>query len=751
MSFGKQVKRTLKNLNNGWRIFRKDKLGMFGLVVIIIFFLIAIFQDFIAPYDREFAAPNLDVFSSDMTSAPFFADSTLSEGDWGNILGIPSFSNTQTGDTGNVSKILLYNNRGKLLSYNVSVVSAQEESEAKEVARVVPDKNYSIPYNTSFLSFFRTDHRHYLCIANSTMYELAEADFSVEKAYDINFTPAYMTPLVSKNLAEAYIVLANETRLFFYMRIWPMQQYGEIAAKVRYWIYNLSDFGINDRIVANPVVFFKKPFLNQTSDLNMVILPCEHAVYSLKINITWANQTQRRMSNVSLANEPYWQVRYSEIAEMLKIGSDAVLTPCARDALAYTDISPTQDFGKDRITIAFREGYLASVYTSNGTLAAAEPFWTPSVRDLTIDGVYYYDNITLLAASKGDMGLIARIDPATLRLPGVNLTANLSYYTTLDSRVWGNPVWFGGFKMFIVSTKGEKGERIYLLDEYMRINASFSVFSGMASPAYNIGNLRLNTGHIGEFSWKGGQQTFNYYAVITKNNTIFIQDVIGSYLAPLPPGKYKSGNLYLLGTDYIGNDILSQMIYSTRVELIIALSSAFIAVFLGTALGIISGYLQRGIDAFIMRLTDIFLCMPTLIIMILVAQVFGASIWTIIGTIGVFSWPGVARVIRSQVLSLKRRQFVDAARIAGSSDIKIMLKHIFPNVLPFTFLNMTFAISGAIVTEAILSFLSLNDPSLITWGMMLQYLRASGNTLTAPWWLRPPGIAITLLSLSFYL
>jgi peptide/nickel transport system permease protein len=119
--------------------------------------------------------------------------------------------------------------------------------------------------------------------------------------------------------------------------------------------------------------------------------------------------------------------------------------------------------------------------------------------------------------------------------------------------------------------------------------------------------------------------------------------------------------------------------------------------------------------------------------------------------LALFGWPGITRVVRAQTLSLKERSFVDAARVSGSSDTKIMLKHIAPNVLPFTFLYMTLFVAGAILTEAALSYLALGDPKTISWGNMLSTIQTSGSSLIAPWWLLPPGLAITLLSLGFYL
>ena len=127
------------------------------------------------------------------------------------------------------------------------------------------------------------------------------------------------------------------------------------------------------------------------------------------------------------------------------------------------------------------------------------------------------------------------------------------------------------------------------------------------------------------------------------------------------------------------------------------------------------------------------------------------SIWNIIFLMGMLGWPGTSKVIRSQVLSLRTRPFIESALVSGASSARIIFRHIAPNVLPLTFLYMTFGVTAAIGTEAALSFIGLGDPSTVSWGMMLQWCFRSGYTFNAPFWLLPPGLCITFLALSFYL
>jgi peptide/nickel transport system permease protein len=207
-----------------------------------------------------------------------------------------------------------------------------------------------------------------------------------------------------------------------------------------------------------------------------------------------------------------------------------------------------------------------------------------------------------------------------------------------------------------------------------------------------------------------------------------------------------------LGTDFMGRDILSQLLAGARVAFMVGVSAAFISIFLGTAVGMIAGYSGKIVDTALMRLADMVMVMPTLLVVIILAALFGQlSIWTIVLIIAFFRWPGVSRVIRAQTLSLKQRPFIDAARVAGASHRRIIFRHIMPNVLPLAFLYMTFRVTSAITIEAALAFLGFGDPGTVSWGMMLQWVWKTGHMFKAPYWLLPPGICISLITLSFYM
>jgi peptide/nickel transport system permease protein len=207
-----------------------------------------------------------------------------------------------------------------------------------------------------------------------------------------------------------------------------------------------------------------------------------------------------------------------------------------------------------------------------------------------------------------------------------------------------------------------------------------------------------------------------------------------------------------LGTDFIGRDLFSQLLAGARIAFMVGISSAFMSIFLGTIIGMLAGYFGRFLDTALMRLADMIMVMPTLLVILILAALFGhLNIWAIVLMIALFRWPGVSRVIRAQTMTLKHRPFIDAARTAGASHPRIIVRHILPNVLPLALLYMTFRVTSAIIIEAALAFLGFGDPGTVSWGMMLQWVWKTGHMFQSPNWLLPPGICISLITLSFYM
>jgi peptide/nickel transport system permease protein len=208
---------------------------------------------------------------------------------------------------------------------------------------------------------------------------------------------------------------------------------------------------------------------------------------------------------------------------------------------------------------------------------------------------------------------------------------------------------------------------------------------------------------------------------------------------------------FWLGTDDLARDIWSQTIYGSRISLTIGFVAALITVFSGTFLGLIAGYYGKWLDEVLMRIVDFFMMLPELPLMIVLAAVLGPSLWNIILVVSLVSWPTTARVVRSQVLSLKERPFVESSRCIGASNFRLMFAEILPNVVPLMFAQAVLMITEAIYAEAVLSFLGLGDPTSISWGMMLNSVFESGVIAESYWWVVPPIVSIVTLIVSFSL
>lgn len=209
-----------------------------------------------------------------------------------------------------------------------------------------------------------------------------------------------------------------------------------------------------------------------------------------------------------------------------------------------------------------------------------------------------------------------------------------------------------------------------------------------------------------------------------------------------------------LGTDTRGNDILCKVLYGTRVSMLVGLTAAGVAMGFGSLFGLLSGHWGGIRDEALMRITDVFLVLPSLVLMIVMAAIIpgGINVWKIVFIIGITSWSGTARIVRAQVMSVKERAFIERARAIGARDLYIIRKHVFPNVFPLIFANAVLIIAVSIIAESTLSFIGLgpSPTSTVTWGIILEDSRdgaAIENGLYL--WIVVPGLCIVFLVLGF--
>ena len=216
------------------------------------------------------------------------------------------------------------------------------------------------------------------------------------------------------------------------------------------------------------------------------------------------------------------------------------------------------------------------------------------------------------------------------------------------------------------------------------------------------------------------------------------------YLPPSPQ--------HWLGTDDSGREVLALVIWGARISLLVGLCATVLSMVIGTSVGIMSGHFRGLPGGSLDRLTEWFLVIPYLPLAIVLATVLGKSLFVIIVVIGVTSWPGTARLIRAQTLSVGARPYLERARALGGSNLHQMRRHVLPNVMPLVLANTTLAVSISILSETTLSFLGLGDPTAVSWGSILESAFDNGAISLGAWWyLAAPGICVVLVVVAFNL
>jgi peptide/nickel transport system permease protein len=236
---------------------------------------------------------------------------------------------------------------------------------------------------------------------------------------------------------------------------------------------------------------------------------------------------------------------------------------------------------------------------------------------------------------------------------------------------------------------------------------------------------------------------------------IIITAIIGPYIYPTDPfdmvwAPFSPPGVdgFLLGTDYLGRDLMAALIHGARVSIVIGVAAAFMSVFIGVTVGALAGFYRGWVEELLMRITEFFQVLPTLLFAMVIVALFGASLPMITFAIGVVSWTAVARITRSEFLRIRELEYVTASRASGAKNAKLMFQIILPNALPPIIVQAALMVGSAILFEAGLSFLGLTDPNVVSWGQVIgsnrQYILDASYTVTIP------GIAIfiTVLAIS---
>ncbi|NPA75647.1 MAG: ABC transporter permease subunit [Euryarchaeota archaeon] len=743
-----EIKRSIKrSVKTNWNLFKQSKLGLVGLGIITFFVILAVFAPIIPyTYSVDYLAPAGDLFEIDNYTAPI-----PSHHQWAPPVSI--LTPQQMGKPTRVAGIWLYSQDGTGYFYPRNFSYSQLYRLKTPVEKTVPKNMTHMEYllNNKKLVGFDKDTFYIYSVnfmpnemdvdVNSFMENPEKVHFAHPMSYVSNIWDYNITDRTSGTV-DSVIAMATGDNKTVSVMIWV---YGKVKDPITFmtihyhgvYIYN---FTVNSTIIANPSVDF-----NYRNGQHWVIVPTEDYIYRYDVNLAY-NGTYGYIDGISGVRK-VWE--YS----MTHNGEKYVPVSPSSVSLVYPK-SDQAAVGKDILVALCKDNQMFGLYTKNGT-----EIWNTTVAINPQDARIHYVDFTslypsvrdyVILAGKSNLGsVVAEFDP---RL-GEIMNNKTSYLTLRGDVNYVSRYDLGSHTYYVSTTEGY----IYQLNEsfytditqgykVVGLAKSFSVLGGVATPVVFLGNTIINTNLVGA-----------YMGVVTKQDTLYLQASGGTRIPTIviPPFSYgrQSHNFYLLGSDYEGHDVWTWLVYGSRTSLLVGLTAAVISVLVGTFIGIISGFYGGWIDTLVMRIVDIILTLPSLVIMLLMASVLGPNIWNIVLIIAVLGWAGIARVIRAVTLSLKNRPFMDAARIAGASNARMITVHIFPNVLPLTFLYMTFGVSGAILSEAALAFLGLGDPNSVSWGMMLQYLRMYGQqTNPNAWaWLIMPGVFITLISLAFYL
>jgi peptide/nickel transport system permease protein len=735
----KLTKRYLALLKLGWSAIKESKLGIVGICIILAFSVMAVLAPVISPYKPSYRAPEIDLFEFRNYNKSYPAGSYLEP-----VVGptTPTFSTIDGGQWIIVptpdgiiymdfAKSVLVNQSTPFEKGGISIaIDLQQIQLSPPLVKVI----YMVP-GGDYMSRFgeRTRTGLIVIVADTTLAIVDPFQYPNPSCVlfreDLQFTPKwlvedtassgdmYSIPLESSRVdmiwgemregPYRYIVVASETRLVAYKVEYLQNVYGLAGSDgVPYSPMRICDLTMN--VSAEPLTY-----VNQDSpDTSSIIVPSNNQIYvydldgglktTFDLNISGAPATVT--NPMTFSRTPFPQYVFVPLRGTTR---DSLITISLSDNRILNPFTPIYDGHISGRPSPSKEQYLYILYDF----------------DAPVEGI-------------------------------VSRVYRMNYNGTVDEGFQGN-LTVAGKEMYYVS----EASRLFVVTDNGEIWYAVSAIGGSITAGFHK-KINLESGtdylvNVGALSGtKYGQLSNNEgYGLqfIGAEGKLTLFQYVGSSRAPLPPGKYASGNTYYLGTDNVGHDILTHLIYGTQVAFLVGVLSALFTVVLGTLIGLISGYYGGFMETILMRFTDIILVLPTLPIILIWSAIWGANIWMIIVILASLGWPGIARVIRAETLSLKQRPFIDAARIGGSSDMRIILKHLAPNVIPYSFLFMTLSVAGAIITEAALSFLGMGDPKAITWGIMLSTIQSSGNTLHAWWWLMPPGVAITVLSLGFYL
>ncbi|CAN5635205.1 hypothetical protein BH23PSE1_BH23PSE1_17440 [soil metagenome] len=455
------------------------------------------------------------------------------------------------------------------------------------------------------------------------------------------------------------------------------------------------------------------------------------------------------------------------------------------DAGAWSPLEPAT--GEDLHAVAFAEDGWALAVGDGGTVLSLEgDTWTPipAPEPAPLHGVAWIDTNTALIVGAGER--IWHLDVAAPSFSEVESPVGRGFDLNAVARdADGTMLAVGGRGLAVRYDPSEGGASLERLGSARDLNGIHIAPNGAALAVGERGTLlrradgearwtedeapdirALRAGWIGEdgrafAAGRNGivmeRQDGEWHLAPTESERhIRALMVIGEDAFALGSDRFvnrlaQPSGEHWFGTDHLGRDLYSQNVHGSRIALLVGFLGASLVVLIGANVGLVAGYFRGRTESVLMRTVDVMYGIPFEPFALILVLLFSPSLTIVILAVSLLTWRTVARLIRSQVLSLRERPFVKAARVAGASDMRIMYLHIFPNVLPLVFLELAIIVGVTIIAEATLSFLGLGPPQSISWGGILHNARLSGAWRTAWWWNVPPGLFImtTVLSVFF--
>lgn len=279
-----------------------------------------------------------------------------------------------------------------------------------------------------------------------------------------------------------------------------------------------------------------------------------------------------------------------------------------------------------------------------------------------------------------------------------------------------------------------------------------SKYNSLKIKMYNATGLTLDPARTVFNQTRGLPASYEFGVMLTFEDSLQPDSTVETTVYVDELNFQTFGNAWgLLGTDQMGRDIFSQLVYGSRLSLYIGLLSTVIGVGLGLTIGLAAGYLGKVADELMMRFSDMLLIIPGLPLLIVLVSVLGPGLTNMVMILGFLGWMGFARLVRSQVLSLRERPFVEAAKAIGAGKIHVMVRHILPNVMSLVWITLATSVPGNIMSEAALSWLGFFDPNVMSWGRMLHDVQNTSGAIANWWWVLPPGLSIALIAVAFIL